>query len=130
MTYGNADMLRRDPARLAETTLKAAAVFWYLVAVTGQLIFVVYIVGFYGASAVQGDFEVWNKVLPHGIIPGDTMGNIAIDDRINFYDAQELINKENAGIAIPAGLGSMRNPTNGAILNINTGFGIDGRTPT
>ncbi len=40
MTYASTGELRHDSAWLAETTLKAAAVFWYLVAVTGQLIFV------------------------------------------------------------------------------------------
>jgi iron complex outermembrane receptor protein len=52
--------------------------------------------------------------------------NIAIDDRINFFSAQEIINKENANIPVPAGLGTTRNPGNGAILNINTGFGNEG----
>ena len=63
---------------VADKTLKTAATFWFLVAVLGQWVFVYYIVTFYGNSAVQGDFEAWNKVLPHGIIPGDTMGNVAI----------------------------------------------------
>jgi iron complex outermembrane receptor protein len=56
--------------------------------------------------------------------------NIAIDDRINFFSAQEIINKENANIAVPAGLGTTRNPSNGAILNINTGFGNEGDLET
>ena len=62
----------------AETALKASAGLWFLVAVIGQWIFVYYIVAFYGGSAMRGDFEAWKKVLPQGIIAGDTMGNIAL----------------------------------------------------
>ncbi len=58
----------------ADKALKGSAVFWFLTAVIGQWIFVLYIVAFYGGSAVQGDFEAWSKVLPVGIIAGDTMG--------------------------------------------------------
>ena len=56
--------------------------------------------------------------------------NIKIDDRINFFSAQELINLANAGDPIPPGLGVTRNPNNGAILNINTGFGNEGNLET
>ncbi|NND44943.1 MAG: TonB-dependent receptor [Xanthomonadales bacterium] len=56
--------------------------------------------------------------------------NIAIEDRINFFSSQELINLANAGDPIPAGLGVTRNPNNGAILNINTGFGNEGKLDT
>ena len=63
---------------VADTALKAAATFWFLVAVTGQWIFAYYVASFYGGSAVQGDFEKWNEVLPHGYIAGETMGNVAV----------------------------------------------------
>ncbi|WP_199852674.1 DUF2306 domain-containing protein [Aquimarina sp. Aq78] len=52
--------------------------FWFLVAVIGQWIFAYYVTFFYGSSAVHGDFEKWNEVLPHGYIPGETMGNLAV----------------------------------------------------
>lgn len=68
----------------ADTALKAAARFWFLTAVTGQWIFVYYIMGFYGGAAMQGDFEAWNKVLPHGYAAGDTMGNIAVAVHLLF----------------------------------------------
>lgn len=58
--------------------LTSAARFWLLVAATGQLIFLVYIVSFYGRSSLRGDFAAWNKVLPHGYVAGDSMGNAAL----------------------------------------------------
>ncbi len=62
----------------ADTALKLAAQFWFLVAVAGQWIFVLYVALVYGRSAMQGDFAAWNKVLPNGHVPGDTIGNVAI----------------------------------------------------
>jgi hypothetical protein len=63
---------------VAETALKAAAWSWFVVAVLGQWIFVVYIVSFYGRSVVEGDWARWNRVLFHGYVPGDNMGNGAL----------------------------------------------------
>jgi len=63
---------------IADKALKAAARFWFVVAVVGQLIFVVYIVSFYGRSVVEGDLARWNRVIFHGYIPGDHMGNFAL----------------------------------------------------
>jgi iron complex outermembrane receptor protein len=56
--------------------------------------------------------------------------SIAIEERINFFSSQELINLENAGDPVPPGLGTSRNPNSGAILNINTGFGNEGDLDT
>ncbi len=78
MTDHVTKILPLDPAMNADIALKASARLWFLVAVIGQWIFVYYIVGFFGVSAMRGDLEAWNKVLPHGIIAGDTMGNIAV----------------------------------------------------
>lgn len=64
--------------KFADTALKFAAGFWFLVAVIGQLMFVIYIAAFYGGSAAQGNWAAWNKVLPHGYTPGDTLANAAI----------------------------------------------------
>jgi uncharacterized membrane protein len=74
--------LRLNP--VANTALKAAARLWFLVAVVGQWIFAYYVASFYGGSAVKGDFEAWNKVLPHGHIPGHTMGNVAVAAHLLF----------------------------------------------
>lgn len=66
-------------SRISNWLLKAAAVFWFLVAAAGQWMFVAFILGFYGAPTVTGNFEAWdkNKFLTHGYIAGDTVGNLA-----------------------------------------------------
>jgi hypothetical protein len=56
---------------VADKALKAAAAFWFVVVVVGQLIFVVYIVSFFGRSVVEGDLARWNRVIFRGYIPGD-----------------------------------------------------------
>lgn len=68
----------------ADMALKGAARFWFLVAVIGQWIFAVYIVGFYGRAAVQGDFAKWGRFLTHGFIQGDSMGNLALATHITL----------------------------------------------
>ena len=67
-----------DVGAAATRGLKLAAKFWFFVAVVGQWIFLAYVVAFYGGSAIQGNLEAWNKVLPHGHTPGDTIGNAAV----------------------------------------------------
>lgn len=64
--------------------LSAAATSWFVVAVLGQLMIVVYIVGFYGLAAARGRFETWNKVLPHGYVAGDTAGNLVLSVHLAF----------------------------------------------
>lgn len=71
-------------ARLAGPALNAAAAFWYLVVALGQLAFVIYILGFYGRAVLQGQPEQWNKVLPHGYVPGDTVGNLILGVHLAF----------------------------------------------
>ncbi len=67
---------------LANKSLSLAAQFWFLVAVTGQLIFVYYIAAFYGGAAIAGDFAAWNKVLPRGYVAGETMGNVVLGSHL------------------------------------------------
>lgn len=64
--------------------LNFSAKSWFSVAIIGQLIFVLYILMFYGSSTLQGDLEAWNKVLPHGYIAGDTLGNLMVGLHILF----------------------------------------------
>lgn len=64
--------------------LKAAAISWFVVAVLGQLMFVAYVLGFYGRAAARGRFETWNKVLPHGYVPGDRVGNMMVSLHLLF----------------------------------------------
>lgn len=42
----------------------------------GQWLFGTYIVFFYYRSALNGDFQKWNEVLPHGYLQGDWFGNL------------------------------------------------------
>lgn len=60
------------------TALKWATQFWYLVTALGMWLFVYYIVAFYYAPTLSGDFEAWNAhhILTHPYIPGDTGGNL------------------------------------------------------
>jgi uncharacterized membrane protein len=58
--------------------LEAAGTCWFLVAVLGQWIFVVYIVAYYGGALVAGDYGRWGKFLTHGLVPGDHLGNLAL----------------------------------------------------
>jgi hypothetical protein len=69
---------------VADTALKAAAGFWFVVAVTGQWIFVFYIASFYGVSAARGNIEVWNKTLAHGWVAGNPIGNTALTAHLLF----------------------------------------------
>jgi hypothetical protein len=63
----------------AEAALKAAAGFWFLVAVIGQWAFLYYIVAFYGRTSFTGNFQAWtkNSFLQKGYIAGDRVGNLA-----------------------------------------------------
>jgi Predicted membrane protein (DUF2306) len=68
----------------AKKVLDISATFWFVVATLGQWIFVAYIFAFYGTSALHGDFEKWNKVLPHGFVAGDWKGNLVVGLHIFF----------------------------------------------
>jgi tetratricopeptide (TPR) repeat protein len=63
---------------LADAALKAAARFWFVVAVAGQWIFAFYVASFYGGTALRGHLEAWNKTLGHGLVAGNTLGNSAL----------------------------------------------------
>ncbi len=74
-----ASQKRHSLQHFADTALKAAAGFWFLVAVIGQWAFLYYIVAFYGPSTLQGNFQAWlkNTFLFKGYVAGDTPGNLA-----------------------------------------------------
>ena len=59
----------------ADTALKASAVFWFVMAVIGQWMFVYYIAVHYGGGIAQGDFEAWKNTSIKGHIAGDISGN-------------------------------------------------------
>jgi len=64
--------------RLANPALRFAAASWFVVAVLGQLMMAVFVIGFYGRAAARGDFAAWNKVLATGYVPGDAIGNVVL----------------------------------------------------
>jgi len=68
---------RLELSSSADTALKVAARFWFIIAVIGQWLFAFYVAASYGISGIQGHFTAWNKGA-HRYIPGDTVGNIAI----------------------------------------------------
>jgi tetratricopeptide (TPR) repeat protein len=69
---------RLELTSFADTALKAAARFWFVVAVIGQLVFAFAIASFYGLTALRGDFHGWGKFISRGHVAGDTMGNFAV----------------------------------------------------
>lgn len=63
---------------VADTALKAATRFWFVVAFIGQLVFAFTLASFYGLTALRGDFHGWSRFITHGYVTGDTMGNLAV----------------------------------------------------
>lgn len=55
--------------------LRALARVCFGVITLGQWLFGAYLISFYYRSALAGDFQKWNNVLPHGYRPGDWFGN-------------------------------------------------------
>jgi len=76
--------VRRDWATIANRTLKAAAASWFSAAVVGQIVFVVYMLGFYGRNAALGQMEIWNKVFPRAYVPGDPTRNLVVSLHLVF----------------------------------------------
>lgn len=76
--------------RLAGPALRVSAVFWFCVAVLGQLMFALYVAGFYGRTAVQGRPQAWDQVLPHGYVAGDTFFNLVLALHLLFAVAITL----------------------------------------
>lgn len=73
--------------RLADPTLRMVAAVWLGMAVLGQLLFAVYVAGFYGRAAMQGRPEIWNQVLPHGYVAGATFFNLVLGLHLSFVVA-------------------------------------------
>lgn len=62
--------------------LDISVAVWFIVAVLGQWTFAAYVILFYGKATVAGHIEDWNKVLPHGYVAGDSMGNIIVGSHL------------------------------------------------
>ncbi len=90
----NTSTIDRNPAtawpliptlrRAAPKLLQHAASSWFVVAVAGQLLFVIYIIGFYGGALLAGRPEDWNQVLPHGWDPASPWGNALVAAHLLF----------------------------------------------
>jgi tetratricopeptide (TPR) repeat protein len=75
---------RMELTSFADRSLKAAARFWFVVAVLGQLIFAFTVACFYGLTALRGNLQAWNAKLANGYVAGQTMGNTALIGHIIF----------------------------------------------
>jgi tetratricopeptide (TPR) repeat protein len=62
----------------ADRALKAAAGFWFVVTVLGQLVFASAVASFYGLSAARGNWQQWNKTMSHGYTPGHPIKNLVV----------------------------------------------------
>lgn len=69
-----------DGARL----LQRAAALWLAVALAGQLLMALYVIGFYGRAWLAGTPERWNDVLSTGHVAGDTLGNAVLLGHLAF----------------------------------------------
>jgi tetratricopeptide (TPR) repeat protein len=62
----------------ADRVLNAAAGFWFVVAVLGQLVFAFAVASFYGLNAARGNWHQWNRTMTHGYTPGHPMKNLVV----------------------------------------------------
>ncbi len=65
-------------SRASRRTLKAAAVFWFIIVALGQLFFAIAIFLTYGAPSFRGDFSRLNRGTPHAYVPGEPFANAII----------------------------------------------------
>lgn len=75
---------RSTSSSRADSTLKAAAMSWLVVTGLGQLMFVAYLFGFYGHTAILGQFEAWNQVFPRSYVAGDAVHNTVVAMHLGF----------------------------------------------
>ncbi|MEM8889770.1 MAG: DUF2306 domain-containing protein [Bacteroidota bacterium] len=60
----------------ARKALDRSASLWFIIALIGQWLFALYILGFYGTTSINGEYESWNEHLFSGIIENDFWGNL------------------------------------------------------
>ncbi len=68
----------------AARALRAAAAAWLAVTALGQLVFVVYLLGFYGRLTLAGRFADWNRGVPHGYVADEPFGNLVVGLHLGF----------------------------------------------
>lgn len=71
-------------SRVGKNYLDLSVKSWFIVATLGQWIFGLYIALFYGKSTLSGEWEKWNKVLPHGYVKDDLTGNLIVAAHVFF----------------------------------------------
>ena len=78
MTMTLENTRRRPSASPVHKGLARAAAAWFAVAALGQLLFVIYLSGFYGTSALRGQFADWSahRNVIDAYVAGDLVGNI------------------------------------------------------
>jgi uncharacterized membrane protein len=74
-----ASTARPAAGAVADRSLRAAVVFWFVTAVIGQWAFLFYLVAFYGPSTFSGNFQSWTRnTFPlKSYVAGDSAGNLA-----------------------------------------------------
>lgn len=77
-SLGESRRIGSDKRADGRRSLRMAAIAWFALAATGQVLFVIYLLLLYGRAALHGDWAVLNKVMPHGYVAGDAAGNLAI----------------------------------------------------
>jgi hypothetical protein len=75
---------RLELSSVADKSLRAAARFWFVVALAGQFAFAISVATFYGLTALRGNIQAWDKILAHGYETGATMSNTALVGHILF----------------------------------------------
>lgn len=56
-------------------TLNIATISWFVVVALSQLLFLLYILKFYGGNAINNSIETWKEMTIKGYVEGDSMGN-------------------------------------------------------
>lgn len=75
---------RSATGSVAQRLLRHSAQAWCALAIGGQCLMAVYVLGFYGRAALEGDFARWNRVLFNGQVPGDGLGNAVLALHLAF----------------------------------------------
>jgi hypothetical protein len=76
--------LQNEASSTPQKTLNFSVQLWFIIATLGQWLFAFYILAFYGKSTVNGQFEKWNEVLPHGYDKTDPFNNWVVGIHILF----------------------------------------------
>lgn len=66
------------------SVLQMAATGWFVIAGLGQLLFVAYLFGFYGHTALLGQFDAWNDVFPRSHVAGAPVHNAVVATHLVF----------------------------------------------